>query len=55
MRFDAFMSGFFFRPRQKKLKDEKTQNSSKKLKDSAFWCNLQQKSTEMTNKQGGNY
>ena len=42
------------------MKKLKTQGKNSKLKQktqgfSKFWCNLQQKSMEMTKKQGGNY
>ena len=57
-----FISGFFFRPRQKnsRTKKLKTQGKNSKLKQKTqgfgkSWCNLHQKSTEMTKKQGGNY
>ena len=57
-----FNPGFFFRPRQKnsRMKKLKTQGKNSKLKEKTqgfgkFWRNLQQKLTEMTQIQGGNY
>ena len=51
----------FFGHSEKKLKAKKlkTQGKNSKLKQKTqgfgkFWCNLLQKSTEMTKKQGGN-
>ena len=46
---------FFFRPRQKnsKLWQKKSELKQKTQGFGKFWCNLRQKSTEMTQKQGG--
>ena len=51
----ALMQALFF-DRAKKTQGRK--NSKLKQKTQGFgksWCNLHQKSTEMTKKQGGNY
>ena len=51
----ASRSGFFF-DRAKKTQGRKNSKLKQKTQGfGKFWCNLQQKSTEMTKKQGGNY
>ena len=58
---EVVRAGFFrLRHKNSRTKKLKTQGKNSKLKQKTqgfgkFWCNLQQKSTEMTKKQGGNY
>ena len=48
-------AGFFF-DRAKKTQGRKNSKLKQKTQGfGKFWCNLLQKSTEMTKKQGGNY